>query len=133
MGLLKSAFDTLKVLCASQYCCQRGSMTEGSYLLKAGLSERQGVEARSHQRDGIGGHLAHVADAQRVDDPRPRPLPAGVDSRDQVGCALVLEALQRDDLLGREVVEVRHVGDEPDVEELLHRLVAEALDVHAAA
>jgi hypothetical protein len=33
LGLLKSAFDTLKVLCVSQYCCHPGSIAEGLYFL----------------------------------------------------------------------------------------------------
>jgi hypothetical protein len=37
--LLKSSFDTLKVLCASQYCCHPGSIAEGLYFLLMVVAE----------------------------------------------------------------------------------------------
>ena len=100
----------------------------GGELLGAGpLNGLERSEGAGH-RPGPG--RADMADAQRDEQAAERLGLRGLDGGHQVGGRDGTEALEPDQLLDGEVVEVGRVVDQPGRHELHHPLLAQVLDVH---
>src|SRR5260221_82954 len=83
--------------------------------------------------DRGGGLLPHEAYAQPKEDTRERLRLALRDAPGQVGGAFLLKAVQREDALQGEVVQIGEVVDQPGVEEALHQRLAQTANVHRVA
>jgi hypothetical protein len=77
--------------------------------------------------------FAHVADAEGEEQALQRRVLRAGDSGDQVFRGLVGKALELEELLLRDGVQIGRVPDQPCIQELGDDLVAEAFDVHPAA
>src|SRR5205085_5894358 len=75
------------------------------------------------------GRLAHLRDAERVDEPVERDAPALLDRSHQLACADLAPAFAPLDLLGLEAEDVAGPLDQPVLPERGDMLGAQALDV----
>ena len=93
----------------------------------------QRIDAAEVAREVARRGLAHVTDAERVDEARQRGRLALLDRRDHVAGALVGHALQRGELGEPQLVELRRRVHDAGIHELVHELVAQSLDVERPA
>ena len=99
--------------------------------LEVGLHDR--VEAAQRTRQRRRGRRPGVADAEPDDHPCERTRLGVLDRREQVARRDLAHALEPDELLLGERVEVAGVLHEPGLHQLAHALLAEPLDVHPGA
>ena len=92
----------------------------------------QPVDGSKVVRQQAGHRPADMADAERNQKPQQRCRLAGLDPVKQVLRRLVRKALQGQQLLLGQVVQVRRILDQFAVDQLLQRRVAKALDVERA-
>ena len=81
----------------------------------------------------LGGLAAHVGNAQREQERIQRAMAALVNGGDQVLRPLLLKAVQRQQIVGGQAVQVGAVPQAQPVVEQLRRLVREGINVHGVA
>ena len=109
----------------------RADVVDLQQLIDAGVHDA--VERTEVFRQVLGRRLAHVADAQRVQEARQRRLLALLQGRDQVDGALLAHALQRRQLRHTQRVQLGQRADETAIDQLVDDLVAQPFHVHRAA
>ena len=92
----------------------------------------EGVDVAEMAREHLGRGLADVADAQRVEDALEGNLLRGLQALQEALCGAFLPALQADQLVAAEVVEVGRRAGEAGLVELVDRHLA-GQDVHGLA
>ena len=80
-------------------------------------------------REILGRDPAHVGDVEPEEDARERCPLRVLDRVDGIRCALLLEAVELEQLLLGQPVEVRQRADELELPEAPHELLAHAFDV----
>ncbi len=81
----------------------------------------------------LGGGFADIADAQRVDQPRQRGVLRCLDGGDDILRRLLAHAIEAGQRRGVQPVEVSGALHPVAIDQLIHQLLAEALDVQRAA
>ena len=105
------------------------------------LHRRQLLKRRSTQsvdRGEPGGQQGgdaapHMPNAEGIEQPGQAPATAGLDLPDQTAGRFFRHPFQRDQIGGREPIEIGIVADKTNGHQLLHQFVAEALDIHRIA
>ena len=106
-------------------------VVDGQQLLFRRIHDR--VEHSEMPRQVLGRGLAHVADAQGKQEARQRGLLGFFERRQHVLGRFLGHALQRDERGQAQSVQVGQCADHVGIHQLVHQLVAQALDVHGAA
>ena len=108
----------------------RASQPSGPCIGSSGPGGQAAAIQLRHVERGL---LAHLRDAQRVQDPAQRPDARPLDGRGEVLGALAREAVERHELLDGQPEEVAAGPHHAALEQLAEHGPAHALDVHAAA
>src|SRR5438477_996759 len=113
------------------FCDNRADVAHGGQLFSRGRHQR--VEIAEMPGEVAGRRLAHLANAQGVDETGECGLLAFVDRGNDVGGGFVRHALKGRECCYVEPVDVGRRVHQPRIDELINQFFAEALDVDRAA
>ena len=107
--------------------------TPSTSAISSAPAARSAASERKWLRDRLGGHGADVRDAEPEQHAAERALPGVRDRGDHVLGGALLEAVELEQLLDRQLVEVGRAPHQPELPEARHQALPDAVDVERAA